>query len=73
MAENVWVVPHEGQWAVRREGSTRVSSNHATKAEAETEGRRLARQDAVELIIQRADGTIESRDSYGNDPASRRG
>jgi hypothetical protein len=71
MAENVWVVPHEGQWAVRREGSERTSSNHATKAEAEAEGIRLARQDKVELIVQTGDGKIEYRNSYGNDPAGR--
>jgi hypothetical protein len=33
----------------------------------------MARQDGVELIIQRKDGTIEERNSYGHDPFPPRG
>ena len=65
---NVWVSPHVDGWAVQRELSERASRIFPTKQEAEEYGRDLARQDGVELLIQRLDGTIQERNSYGNDP-----
>lgn len=66
--KNVWVSPREGGWAVQRENSARASSVHQRKAEAEKEARRLAKEDKVELIIQKRGGQIEHKNSYGNDP-----
>lgn len=63
------VVPHpEGGWAVRREGSDRVTSRHPTQSDAIDAGREIARNQRSELVIHRRDGTIRDSDSYGNDP-----
>jgi hypothetical protein len=66
--KNVWVTPHDDGWAVRREGSQRASRVTPTKQEAEKIGREIAKNEGLELIVQRQDGTIQSKDSYGNDP-----
>jgi hypothetical protein len=62
------VVPHEGAWAVRREGSERVSSTHDTQAQAIQAGQQYAENQGTELVIHRPDGRIRDSDSYGNDP-----
>ena len=62
------VVPHNGGWAVRREGSERVSSTHDTQTEAIQGGRHFAQNQGVELVIHRPNGQIRDSDSYGNDP-----
>ncbi|MEQ8184336.1 DUF2188 domain-containing protein [Marinobacter salarius] len=66
--KDIHVVPNEGGWAARREGSTRASSVHRTQAEALKRGRAMARQDHVELVTHGRDGRIRDSDSYGNDP-----
>ncbi len=65
---NVWVSPRNGQWVVQREGSKKPSRVVDTKQEAIQIGREIARSNKVELITQKRDGTIQSKDSYGNDP-----
>jgi hypothetical protein len=66
--KDVHTVPTKDGWANRREGSTRASSKHATKAEAQAAGRDTAKNDGVEHLIHKKDGTIGERNSYGNDP-----
>ena len=66
--KNIWITPHEDGWAVKREGSKRNSNVTKTKKEAEEIGRDLGKKDKVEVITQRKDGTIQSKDSYGHDP-----
>jgi hypothetical protein len=68
MGKNQYVVRHGGDWAVRGEGNTRVTSTHPTQADAIAVGRRIAQQEKSELIIQGRDGRIRDTDSYGNDP-----
>lgn len=68
MAKPVHVVPHEDGWAVRREGSDRASSVHATKDEALEQGRDTARRENTELVIHGRDGRIQDKDSFGGDP-----
>jgi len=65
---NVWVSPREDGWAVQHEGSQRAGTVVPTKDEAVRAGRETAQREKVELIVQRRDGTIESKDSYGPDP-----
>jgi uncharacterized protein DUF2188 len=67
---DVHVTPREDGdgWKVERSGSERASSVHRTQAEAETEGRRLARADEVEFFLHGRDGRIRERDTYGQDP-----
>lgn len=75
MAErkNIHTVPTDDGWANRREGAVRASSTHSTKAQAQAAGREAARRDRVEHLIHNKDGTIGSRNSYGNDPHPPRG
>lgn len=66
--KNVHVVPHSDGWAVKKEGSQRASKILKTKAPALEQGRKIAKQDKVELVIHNKDGKISDKDSYGNDP-----
>lgn len=62
------VVPHPEGWAVKKENAERASSVHDTKAEAMEEGKRLAKQEKVELVQHGKDGKVQDSDSYGKDP-----
>lgn len=66
--KDVHVVPHDGGWAVKREGNDRASSVHPTKSDAVDSGRTAAKHDKVDLVIHNRDGRISDSDSYGNDP-----
>lgn len=68
MSKNVHIVPHEGNWAVKKEGNDRSTSTHRTQAAAENVGRRIARREESELVIHDRHGRIRDKDSYGNDP-----
>jgi ketosteroid isomerase-like protein len=70
----IHTLPREaGGWTNKREGSTRALGNFARKTEAQSAGRQTAKRDKTEHIIHTRDGRIASRNSYGNDPASRKG
>ncbi len=62
------VVPHDSQWAVRREGNDRVTSIHETQAAAIDRAREIARNEKAEVVIHGRDGKIRDSDSYGHDP-----
>ena len=63
------VVPHDGGWAVRGEGNSRVTSTHNTQREAIDAGREIAGNQGGELFIHGRDGRIRERDTVrGNDP-----
>ncbi|MEJ5220179.1 DUF2188 domain-containing protein [Cognatishimia sp. D5M38] len=68
MSKRIHVVPHNGSWATRREGSSRVGSTHATQTEATSAARSTAMRERGEVIIHRPDGRIRDANSYGNDP-----
>ncbi len=70
---NQHVVPNADQWAVRRQGSDRVTSVHPTQADAIERGREIAINQQGELFIHRPDGRIRDRSSHGNDPVRRPG
>jgi hypothetical protein len=73
-SNNIAVEPRpDGQWAVMRDGGRRATSLHRTQKQAESAARSLARRDHVELVVKGSDGTIQRRDSYGNDPPRRPG
>lgn len=65
---DIHVVPHGDEWAVKREGAERASSIHKTQEDAVRQGQQTAERDRVELVIHRPDGRIRDSDSYGNDP-----
>jgi uncharacterized protein YdaT len=61
------VVPHEGGWAVRGEGSQRATSVHSTQREAAERAREIARHQGSEVVIHGRAGKIRDSDSYGAD------
>lgn len=62
------VIPHDGRWAVKREGSSRITSTHNTQGEAINAGREIARNQGGELVIHGRDGKIRDRDSLVSYP-----
>lgn len=73
MAKQTWVIPHNGKWAVKQAGNSRVSKNFNTKSEALNYGRSRAIKTGSELISQKRDGKINLKNSYGNDNFPPRG
>ena len=65
---NQHVVPHDGQWAVRGEGNSRVTSKHPTQADAIDAARQIAVNQGSELVVHRSNGQIRDKDSHGHDP-----
>ena len=63
------VVPDpDGGWAVRKGGAKRVSKHFDRKTEAVSWGREVSRRQGSEFVIHKRDGTIQRKDSHGNDP-----
>jgi hypothetical protein len=67
------VVPSAGGWKVIKAGASRASGRYGTQKEAILQGRSLAQSQGTELYIHGEDGRIQSRASYGSDPAARKG
>jgi len=65
--KNQHVVPHDGGWAVRGEGNSKVTKEFETQREAIDYGRQIARNQESELLIHGRNGQIRERDSHGND------
>lgn len=66
------VMPHKnGGWQVKRDGGKRASRLAATKDEAERIAREISGNQQTEMVVTRKDGSIERRDSHGNDPTGR--
>lgn len=66
--QNIHVVHKGNSWAMEEEGAAENATVFDTRALAVESGREMAKQNQVELIVHRMDGTIDERDSYGNDP-----
>ncbi len=66
--KNQHVVPHDGEWAVRGENNSRVTSIHPTQSEAIAAGRPIAQHQHSELVIHGRGGKIRDKDSHGHDP-----
>ncbi|WOK08412.1 DUF2188 domain-containing protein [Imperialibacter roseus] len=64
------VVPstQKGGWAVKKSGSAKSSKSFDNKVKAVEYGKQLSKKEHSELFIHRKDGTIQNRNSYGNDP-----
>jgi hypothetical protein len=63
------IVPDpDGGWNVRKGGSAKASKHFEKKDAAITWGRQVSRNQQSELVIHRRDGTIQQKDSHGNDP-----
>ena len=61
------------QWVVKATDSQVAYRRTAHKDEAVAAGIQLAKNKRAELVVHRMDGTIEYRNSYGNDPYPPRG
>ena len=69
MGNSHHVVPNpDGGWDVKRSGASRASRHFDTKAEAVDAGREISTNQRTEFVIHRQDGTIQRKDSHGNDP-----
>lgn len=68
MSKNQHVVPVKGEWGVRGEGNSRLTSVHETQAEAIAAARTISQNQRSELFIHGRDGRIRDRDSHGSDP-----
>ncbi|MEU0511120.1 MULTISPECIES: DUF2188 domain-containing protein [Amycolatopsis] len=55
----------DGRWKNQVVGNSRASSTGDTKAEAQAEGRELARKRGVTHVVRRKDGEITERHDYG--------
>ena len=66
--KDIHVVPHDGDWAVKSEGSKRAARVTPTKAEAMEIARDIAIRRGAERVEHTANGRIRGSDSYGNDP-----
>jgi len=66
-SQRIHIVPHEQGWAIKREGQDKLQSTHATQKEAIDAGRDLARDDEVDLVVHRQDGTFRNVLTYTND------
>ena len=65
---NQHVVPNNGQWQVKRQGSEKATKNFETQKQAIDYARSIAIKQQSELVIHGRDGRIRDKDSYGNDP-----
>ena len=68
MGTNQWISPRGDKWAVRGEGNTRDTKIFDNKSDAIEYGKQIAKNQRSELIVQKRDGKIQSKDSYGHDP-----
>ena len=66
--KGIEVVPHAQGWAVQKQGAQRASAVFDTKAPAVKQATQQAKAEKTELIIKRGNGTIENKNSFGNDP-----
>jgi hypothetical protein len=58
VSKNQHVIPHQGKWAVKREGSSRVTSVHDSKQEAIDAARKIARNQSGRLYVHGRNGQI---------------
>lgn len=68
MGKNQWVSPSNGQWKVQGAGNSKATKIFDNKSDAIAFGKSIAKNQHSELIIQKSNGQIQSKDSYGNDP-----
>lgn len=62
-----------GGWQVKREGASRASGVHNTKAEAVKAGRTIAKNEKGQLLIHKQNGQFQEERTYREDPFPPRG
>lgn len=74
MSNTRHIVPNpEGGWVSKKGGAERASKHFETKKEAVDYSRELSKKQKTELVIHKKDGTIQRKDSHGNDNFPPRG
>ena len=68
MGKNQHVTHRVNGWAVIGAGNDRATVVLPTKAAAVDRAREIAINQKSEMIVHKTDGTIQSSNSYGNDP-----
>lgn len=63
----VWVSPSGKDWKVKSAGAERAVAKFENKAKAVEKAREIAINKKAELLVQKMDGEIGWRNSYGND------
>lgn len=66
-AKSQHVVPHGGEWAVKRGGSDRATTIVPTQKQAIEIAKNIAKHQGAELFIHGRSGQIRERNSFGND------
>jgi len=62
------VVPaKDGGWSVKKGGAEKASKSFGGKKEAVDYAREVSKNQESELYIHKKDGTIQKKDSHGND------
>lgn len=65
--KNLHVVQRpNGDWVIRRAGSARATSSHATQTEAERKATKIARKEKGQVFIHRTNGRIRDVKSFKN-------
>jgi len=59
-----YVIPYDGEWAIKVEGRSRIHKVFHSKREAVEQARKEARKANASLTIQRKTGKVEKRVSY---------
>ena len=62
--DDVYVTPHENGWAIKKEKKEKASFTFKKKEDAVLKAKNMARRNHGSLIIQRKNGTIQSKLSY---------
>jgi uncharacterized protein YdaT len=72
MGKNVHVTPHRDGWQVKGEGNSKATKVTQTQQEAIKAAIPIAKNNQSEVVIHGKDGRIRDKDSYGNDPSSKK-
>ena len=67
------VVKNGDGWAVRKGGSSRITSRFSTQSDAITAATTISKNQGAELFVHGRNGQIRLRNSYGNDSFPPRG
>lgn len=63
--KNQHVVPHNGQWAVRGAGNSKVTKIVPTQTEARSIARQISMNQGSEMLVHRPNGQIREKNTYG--------